>query len=185
MAKVKRNMMMAGLSGSVGKDHYARLMRDGRTIISTKPDFSNRQFSEEQLNQQSRVKQAAAYAKVAAKTNPIYAKKAKGTSKNAYNLAFRDWLRAPVIDQIQWHGGQVRVTASDDVIVTGVTVSILNDEGQRLEQGEAELVLGVWWGYQAANKGRIRVEARDLAGNVTQQEFCPEYSFFSVWKKTR
>ncbi len=71
-------MMVSGLSGSLGQDHYARVTRDGRTIISAKPDFRNRQFSEGQLNHQSRMKQAAAYAK-ASKENPIYVKKAEGT----------------------------------------------------------------------------------------------------------
>ena len=65
MARVKRNMIISGVSGSLGEDYYARITRDGRTIISTKPDFSNRQFSKEQLEQQSRMKQAAAYANVA------------------------------------------------------------------------------------------------------------------------
>jgi hypothetical protein len=53
MAKVKKNMMLSGLSGSLGPDHYAHVTKDGRTIISLKPDFSNRQFSEPQI--QSRV----------------------------------------------------------------------------------------------------------------------------------
>jgi hypothetical protein len=184
MAKVKNNIVMRGLSGSLGEDLYVRATRDGRTIISKKPDFSNRQFSEGQLNQQSRMKQAAVYAKVASKTNPIYAQKAKGTSKNAYNVALGDWLNPPVIDYIDWSEGHVRVLATDDVIVTEVTVTILNEAGQLLEQGNAELHNGVWWEYQAANSGLIRAEAWDLAGNVTQQEFCPT-RFNSIWKQTR
>jgi hypothetical protein len=83
MAKVKKNIVMSGLSGSLGPDHYARVTKDGRTIISLKPDFGNRQFSQAQLDNQSRTKQAAAYAKVAFRENPIYAEKAAGTSKNA------------------------------------------------------------------------------------------------------
>ena len=102
MAKVKRNIMMRGLSGSLGKDHYARVTRDGRTIISAKPDFSNRQFSEGQLGVQRGLKQAAAYAKVASKENPIYARLADGTAKNAYNVAVGDWLNPPVIDRAEW-----------------------------------------------------------------------------------
>ena len=39
-------------------------------------------------------------------------------------------------------------------------------------------------GYQPVHKGNIRVEAWDLAGNVTRQEFCPSSPFFSVWEKT-
>ena len=64
--------------------------------------------------------------------------------------------------------GQVRVREYDDVMVTKVTVTILDEAGQCLEQGEAELTLGVWWDYRSANRGRIRVEAWDLAGNVVQ-----------------
>ena len=100
MAKVKRNMIISGVSGSLGEDYYARITKDGRTIISHKPDFGNRQFSQAQLENQSRIQQAAAYAKVAAKENPIYAQKAEGTAMNAYNVAVRDWHRPPVIDSM-------------------------------------------------------------------------------------
>lgn len=183
MAKVKKNIVMRGLSGSLGPDLYARVTSDGRTIISKKPNFDNRQFSEAQLNVQNRTKQAAAYAK-AAKDNPIYVEKAAGTSKNAYNIAFRDWQKAPVIHRIEWCDGQVRVRARDDVMVTGVTVTILDEAGQPLEQGEAELWTGVWWDYRAAHRGQIRVEARDLAGNVTRREFDDPSRFTPFPKKT-
>ena len=184
MAKVKKNIIMWGLSGSLGPDHYVRVTRDGRTIISVKPDFSNRQFSEGQLGHQTRMQQAAAYAK-AAKDNPIYIKKAAGTAKNSYNVALGDWFKPPVIRRIEWGDGKVRVSAHDDVMVTKVTVRILDATGQCLEEGEAELALGVWWDYRPANKGRILIAAWDLAGNVTQQEFAPQDQFYSVWEKTR
>ena len=74
----------------LGQSLVFRQMKDGRTIISTKPDFSNRVFSQEQLTHQSRFQEASAYARHAAKTNPIYAELAKGTSKNAYNIALSD-----------------------------------------------------------------------------------------------
>lgn len=183
MAKVTKNIIISGVSGSLGPDHYARITRDGRTIISAKPDFSNRQFSEGQLGHQTRMQQAAAYAK-AAKDNPIYVKKAEGTAKNAYNVALGDWFKPPVIRRIEWQDRKLRVSASDDVMVTRVTVTILNEEGQCFEQGEADLVLGVWWDYQPANNGRIIIEAGDLAGNVTQQEFSPQYQSFPGWEKT-
>ena len=175
--------MMSGLSGSLGPNHYARVTKDGRTIISEKPDFSNRQFSEEQLNVQRSMKQAAAYAKVASKENPIYAQKAAGTAKNAYNLALRDWFKPPVIHRIAWEQGKVRVGAHDDLMVTKVTITILDEAGRTLEHGDAELWMDVWWAYHAVNSGRIRVEAWDLAGNVTRQEYCPSSPFFSIWEK--
>jgi len=185
MAKVKKNIILSGVSGSLGPDHYARITKDGRTIISQKPDFGNRQFSEAQLNAQNRTKQAAAYAKVASRENPIYAQKAAGTSKNAYNIAFRDWRKPPVIDRIEWLDEKVRVSAHDDTMVARVTVTILGEQGRCLEQGEATLWMGVRWEYQPANRGTIRVEAWDLAGNVTRQEFRPSSPSFSVWEKAR
>jgi hypothetical protein len=183
MAKVKRNILVSGLSGSLGPDHYARITRDGRTIISAKPDFSNRQFSEAQLEHQSRMKQAAAYARVAAKANPIYANLAEGTAKNAYNIALGDWLNPPIIRSIDWfHDGLIRVHATDDVQVTKVVITVLDQEGQRLEQGEAELVLGVWWEYRIAKRGRIQVEAWDFAGNAARREF-DDPSLFTPFPK--
>ena len=185
MAKVKENIVMSGLSGSLGPDYYVRTTKDGRTIISRKPNFGNRQFSEAQLNVQSRTKQAADYAKVAAKENPIYTQKAAGTSKNAYNIAFRDWCRPPVIRSMSlFHDGTVRVSAHDDMMVTRVTVTVLDEAGQCLEQGDAELTLGVWWDYRAANHGRIQVEAWDPAGNVTRREFDDPWIFTPFLKKT-
>ena len=185
MAKVTKNMILSGLSGSLGPDHYARTTKDGRTIISKKPDFGNRQFSEAQLSVQNRTKQVAAYAKVASKENPIYAKKAAGTSKNAYHIAFRDWRRPPVIHTMDVDfDGLIRVDAMDDVQVTKVVITVLDQEGKTLEQGEAKLTLGVWWDYRPANHRRIQVEAWDLAGNVTRREFDDPSRFSPFPKKT-
>jgi hypothetical protein len=182
MTKATLNALFSGLSGSLDKDHYARTTRDGRTIISKKPDFGNRQFSEAQLNVQNGTKQAAAYAKVASKENPIYAQKAKGTSMNAYNLAVRDWHRPPVIRSMDLClDGLIRVSATDDVQVTKIIITILDQEGKSLEQGEAELTLGAWWDYKAVNRGRIQVEAWDMAGNVTRREF-DESSLFARFR---
>jgi hypothetical protein len=187
MAKLRKNAVISGLSGKIGKDHYARQTRDGKTIICQNPDFSNRQFSEAQLNVQSGMKAASAYARVASRNNPIYAelarKKAKKKVKNAYNVAVGDWFNAPVIHRIEWDHGHIRVLANDDVMVTRVTVTLLGEQGQRLEQADARLNSGVWWEYQAANNGLVRVEAWDLASNVTRQEFSPS-RFNCVWKKT-
>jgi hypothetical protein len=88
MAKVKKNSIMSGLSGSPGSNHYARVTKDGRTIISRKPNFGHRQFRDAQLETRSRTKQAAEYGKVASRENPMYAQNAAGTSKNAFNITF-------------------------------------------------------------------------------------------------
>ena len=171
MAKVKKNIIMHGLSGSLGRDHYVRTMRDGRTIISVKPDFSNRQFSEAQIKHQSRMKAAAAYARAASKENPIYAEKAQGTAKNAYNIALADWMNPPVIQSMDLYRNTIRVKASDDVQVTRVMITVLDPQGQPVDQGDATLELGIWWNYQPTHQGRVQVNAWDMAGNEVQREF--------------
>ena len=170
MAKVRRSAIFTRMSGTIGPDHYVRTTRDGRTIISLKPDFSNRQFSEAQLGNQSRIQQAAAYAKVASRENPIYAMKAKGTPKNAYNMALADWMKPPVIHSIERLAGRIRVQARDNVLVAKVTVTLMDDQERILEGGEAKQVYEAIWEYVPRSTGRIVVEVWDLPGNRTQAE---------------
>ncbi len=104
MAKANKNAIVLGLSGSIG-DLVFRQMPDGSTRVSRKPDFSRRVFSQGQKDHQSRFQQAAAYARQAAKTQPIYAELARGTAKSAYNVALSDWFNPPVIHRIERREG--------------------------------------------------------------------------------
>lgn len=170
MAKVKQNVVVQGISGTLGKNLVFRHMKDGSTIISMKQDFSNRVFSKGQLTHQSRFQEAAAYARQAAKTNPIYAELAKGTVKTAYNIALSDWFNPPVIHQIKRESESILIEASDNVQVSKVLVMILDSEKRIVERGDAVFVKDMKWEYTSATVGRVRVEAWDLAGNVTRQE---------------
>jgi len=161
-------MIVRGISGTVGKDLVFRQMRDGSTIVSAKPDFSNRIFSNGQLTHQSRFQQAASYARAAAKTNPIYAQLAKGTLKTAYNIALSDWFNPPIIHTVERLAGCIRINASDNVLVINVCVAILDGQGKTLEQGQAVPIKESWWEYVTMREGQIRIEAFDHAGNVTK-----------------
>ena len=66
--------------------------------------------------------------------------------------------------------GRIRVKATDNVQVAKVRITILNEQGETLEQGEASLVYGPWWEYETLEQGSLLVEAFDLAGNRTWQE---------------
>jgi hypothetical protein len=165
MAKVVNNIFVRGLSGQVGGQFVIRRLRDGRTIVCKSPDFSNRELSESQKEHHGRVKMAAAYARDASRNNPLYARLAEGTMLNAYNVAIRDWFHAPEIQRLGRYGAAVRIWATDDTQVAGVTVFILDEKGTTLEQGEAARGRGDWWEYLPATSGKIVVEARDLPGN--------------------
>jgi hypothetical protein len=134
MAKVQRKAGILGLGGSIGDKVY-RQLPDGRTIVSRKPDFSQREFSQSQKDTQARFKRAVAYAREASRAQPIYALLAEGKPTNAYNLALSDWFKPPVIHTIERRGGSVWVTASDNIMVTEVYIKILDGEGNVLEQG--------------------------------------------------
>jgi hypothetical protein len=167
MAKVQKNVFVQGLSGSVG-DLVFRQMPDGSTRVSRKPDFSRRKFSQGQKDHQSRFKQAVAYAREAAKTQPIYAELAKGMTKNAYNWALSDWFNPPVIHRIERIEGKIRVDARDNVLVTRVRVTIVSAEGEVLDVGNASQVDKDWWEYASTAEGMIEVAAWDLAENKTK-----------------
>ena len=174
MSKVRSNVLVRGVSGKLGNQVVFRILRDGSTVMCLPPDFSNRKLSKDQKEHHERFREAAAYAKVAAQRQPIYAELAAGTLKNAYNIALSDWFHSPKIHRVELEGGAVRVHASDNVRVASVKVVVLNEEGLVLEKGEAIPVDELWWSYAPhtplEGKPKVEVEARDLAGNVVKAE---------------
>lgn len=165
MAKVRNNVAVRGLSGGIG-DLVFQHMPDGTTYVRKKPDFSRRKFSKGQKKHQSRFQEAAAYARDAAKTQPIYAELAKGTIKSAYNFALSDWFNPPVIHTVERVDRRIRVHASDNVMVVKVLVTILDEEGKVVEKKEAWRVESDWWEVDLSAEGKVVAEAWDLAGNV-------------------
>ena len=168
MAKVIRNPVVQGISGAVGNLVF-RQMPDGSTYVSAKPDFSHRKFSEGQKEHQSRFQRAVAYAREAAKSQPIYGELAAGTIKSAYNFALSDWFNPPVIHCVERRDGLIRVEASDNVMVTKVVIMILDGDENVIEKGEALKVDERWWEYTAGMEGNVAAEAWDLAGNVVRE----------------
>lgn len=172
MAKAANNELLRGVRGKVG-GFVVRQMRDGSIRLSAKPDFSNRSFSQGQKDHQQRFKQASAYARQAAQSEPAYAELARRTNRNAYNIALSDWFNPPVIQSIERAGETLRIVASDDVMVINVRLQILDDTGEVLEEGQAlqpdPESVPEWWEYVPHAEGQtIVVEAWDLAGNRTE-----------------
>jgi hypothetical protein len=179
MAKVKGNLMMARLSGSLGDQFIIKRDRGGRTIICKKPTFQeDREFSPAQLARQQAFREAAAYARTQ-KLNPLYIEKAQGTGKCSYNVAIGDYLHPPEILEIDlsaWvngSSGTIRVRAQDDVKVEGMKVTISDETGTLLEEGQAQNIGALWWEFHTAqvpaNTLRVTVAARDLPGHVSVQ----------------
>ena len=179
MAKVDGNIFMDRLSGTIGDQIIIKKIRGGQTIISKKASYSsNREFSPAQLAQQQAFREAAAYGKMM-KGEEIYITKANGGAKTPYNIAVADWFNRPQILEIDlsgWvngDGGTIRVRAQDDVLVEGVKVTIADETGAFLEEGEAQEVGALWWEYNTAQASatnmRVTAAARDLPGHVTER----------------
>lgn len=178
MAKVRNNIIMQGLSGTLGNQLTIRQDKAGRTIVATRPRYNpNRVFSETQQQHRNDFREAAAYAQ-SARGAEIYASKAAGTPMNPYNVALADWFHAPEILELDlgdWSGqpGKViRVKALDDVLVMQVSISIRDAGGALLEQGPATSVDTLWWEYttHATGSGKLTVvaTAQDMPGNITE-----------------
>ncbi len=170
MAKIHKNPIVQGLSGKLGDQIMFRRLRDGRTIVCQAPDFSRRVLSTEQKAHHSRFKEGAAYAKSAAKTQPIYAELAAGTMKTAYNVALADFFHPPVIHSLERAGMSLKICASDNVKVARVFVMVWDEAGKILQKGEATQIEEEAWTYPLQQAGRFLVEVRDLAGNVVTAE---------------
>ncbi len=178
MATVRQNIVVQGLSGSLGDQLTIRQDKAGRTIISAKRAFRpNHEFSDSQKQHQQSFREAAAYAQ-AAKDQPVYVVKAQGTPLNPYNVAVADWFHAPKIldvDLAAWSGqaGQaIRIKALDDVQVTKVTVLISDENDTLIEQGEATRADGLWWQYlttaAAGGSAKVLASAQDLPGHIAE-----------------
>jgi hypothetical protein len=157
MTRVRNNIFVRGLSGKLADQFVLRTLRDGRTVVCKIPDFSNRKLSRDQKNHHKRFQAASAYAKDASRSNPVYARLAEGTMKNAYNVALGDWFHPPVIHKME-RGSRI------------IRVQILNEKGKVIENGEGIKKRGDWWEYTPSAEGTVIVEVRDLAGNVVKAE---------------
>jgi hypothetical protein len=175
MAIVSINQLMDLIRGSIGRLVF-RVRPDGTVILSGAPRYRKGKASPAQKAHRQRVKHVGPYARHLSKIHPIYAQlaaepEAKGKWLSAYNFAFADCMKPPVIDQIERREGCIRVQASDNVMVTRVWVFVLDESGKSLDTGDATRADGDWWEYatQAAGQ-RIRARAFDLPGNCTELE---------------
>jgi hypothetical protein len=177
MTRVILNGTIKGLRGRMGNLIF-RQMPDGTTVVTSAPLEKNRRQkkrakakrSTRQKAHNERFEEAAMYAGRAARVEPVYRELAAVTPmRNAYNFALSDWFSLPEIRRIERQAGCIRVEAWDKVFVSGVKITILDGEGNVVEQGEAVRGEGDWWEFapQAAGTS-IVAEARDLAGNVTK-----------------
>jgi hypothetical protein len=177
MTRVILNGTIIGLRGKIGNMIF-RQLPDGTTVVSSAPPRKTRRQkkmdklkrSARQQAHNSRFQEAAAYARRAAKVQPVYAELAAATPmKTAYNFALSDWWHAPQIHRIEQRDGRIRVEATDNIMVAKVCVKIFDEAGEILETGDAVRQEDNWWEFASHTEGKtVEAEAWDLAGHVTR-----------------
>lgn len=180
MAKVKKNLLLQGLSGSVGGTIVLRSMGD-KTIVASLPGKRNKLPSPGQLLQQERFKEGSDYSR-SVKANPTELAEYKARAKSGESpltLALTDYLRAPkvtVVDTAAYKGKKgdlIRIRAVDDFLVKSVKVQVLASDGSLFEEGMATLQAnGMDWLYKGSTDvldltgAKIVATAMDKPGNI-------------------
>lgn len=138
-----------------GMGHMVFKQSKGLDIVAAKPDQVNQPNTPAQLQQREKFAQGARYAKGAladATMKALYVAKAKAVNKPPFALAVEDYLTPPVVDAIDlggYHkhiGDAILIKAHDDLEVTGVTVSIVDNAQAPVETGPAtfDAASGAW-----------------------------------------
>ena len=178
MAESKNNYVMYGMSGKLGKLLIFR-QRAGKTFAMAVPNRSAA-FTDEQLEVQSKFKEAASWARGILKNaedRKFYNSQATG-GQSAFNMAIADWFTDPEIkdiDTTDYTGviaSVIKVLVADIIKVQSVKVSITTASGTLVEEGSAVFDAdSQQWLYAATQNNAtpvgsvIKATATDKPGN--------------------
>ncbi len=173
------------LSGLFGEELTVRKLKH-RIVIKNRPRLKPGPPSEKQEAVVQRFLEGAQYAKrelANPESRAMYEAGITPQKSSAHMVAMTDYLTPPKVHEIDAEnylgsiGDTIMVRATDDFMVTGVKIAILNSEGTVLEKGEAEPdALLNYWKYTAkvANPEltgtRIQVTAFDRPGHKGKKE---------------
>jgi hypothetical protein len=182
MARINDNLLVRGARGRMGKQFMYK--RHGEDTFITRMPAINKdlQPTDRQMEIRDLFAEAALYAQGAISDPELkkeYRKKAK-PGRTAYNIAFRDFLKAPVVKSIETDSytgvpaSPIVIRAKDDFRVAEVKVRILTAAGVLVEEGNAVLnpIKRNKWIYTATQNNaalagtKIQVTALDLPGNT-------------------
>ena len=182
MAKVGKNVLTRGLSGKLGNQVVFRNNGES-TIISTAPGKRTRPLSEVQQLHVQLFREAVIYAKsvIADDAKKAVYEAAVKNGKSAFNLAIADFMKPPVISEMDnsnytgQTGGKIRVRATDNFRITEINVTIFDPENMIVESGAAtpqdnglDYIYVATHVNNAMTGGRIVSKATDLPRHEVQ-----------------
>jgi hypothetical protein len=169
MATIDNNPFVRGARGNVGKQFVFR-RRGDKTHIMRMPVFKNKIPTAQQKERRELFSFAASYA-AGAMSIPALKKQYQQEvqpAQTAYNIAFRDYLKAPKVNSIDasrytgMPGSTIGIDATDDFRVVRVIISIHSAAGLLIEEGDAAINPIDWskWTYTTRQINSL------LAGSV-------------------
>lgn len=178
MAHVKLNPILEQIRGAVGDLVFRRY--EDHVILARKPDASDRPPTPKQAAQRERFRQAALYGRMTLAdpdSRTFYEGEAHKRHVPLFSLTVADFFHAPTIDEIDvsaYHGkagDPITVSATDDIEVARVEITVSTADGTLIETGEAALDGGHWVyvataAVAAGTDVRIGVRAYDRPGGV-------------------
>ena len=166
MAKAKLSKLLEELRGEIDGLVF-RQMPDGSIVVSRAPKRKKRKATPGQkAYREGTFTDRSQWASWAYKNYPIYEEMAAELPMiNAYNLAIKDISHPPVIHRVLRKDERILVNASDEILVSRVSVFVHDEQGRLLEVGDAIQQEKDWWEYTPRAEGKISVSAWDLPGN--------------------
>jgi hypothetical protein len=181
MSKITNNPLVQGASGHFNRQ-FVYKQRGNKTYIAKMPaKKENLEPTPEQNEIRDQFGSAALYAK-GVMSDPLLKKEYQKKAKNgatAFNVAFRDYLKAPVVKGIDTSkytgvpGSLIIVSAKDDFRVASVRVKIETAAGVLIEEGDSTLnpIDRNKWNYATTQANAsiagcvVKADAFDLPGN--------------------
>lgn len=175
-----KNVNNPFLEGFTGKTNGLIYRRRGKNIhVYKAPLPSGKKPSSAQLENRLKFKKAVKYAAKVKRTPALRARYTKKMEpwQNIYNLAIKDFLKAPRILSFDTKnykgqpGDKIFITPQDDFAVAKLTISIFDPNGNLVEKGKAFSERGVFWEYCATvhneqwKGSTISMKVFDLPGN--------------------
>ncbi|MBC8334063.1 MAG: hypothetical protein ISR59_12995 [Anaerolineales bacterium] len=173
MAKVKRNVIIKGLSGRIGNLVFKQY--GDKTVVSQRPEHDpNRRPTPGEARQRGRIKDAAAIAKsiLATEEGKVYyqAARIRLGKHSAYHTAIYDFFGAPEIRTVKLGAdNSLLIQVSDNVGIREVRIEIEGETGFAAPLNESADSL---WRFQISelDDREILIRAKDWMGNYVRWE---------------
>jgi len=181
MAKIRKNIVLAGTTGSIGRQVVVRQTKHG-AVLGAHPVTTEHPITNNQRLAREKFRVAVGYAK-GAKDRPEYQQPAKSRNLSTFNVAAADFFHPPElvdVDVSEYEGkaGQrIWVRAIDDVLVTDVQIAIADNQNVLIENGRMtrDPIDKTLWVYTATKDAnttqvKIKLEAIDLPKHAARTE---------------